>query len=88
MSTTRETTLWCDADGCVQWEQVAERTDAGARRELRGLGWKRASGKDYCPFHADPKRRSITRPAVWIPGLNDSGDGFTRPSTPESESPE
>jgi hypothetical protein len=62
MSASKETTIWCDAADCVTWEQVAQRTNAKARRELRGLGWRHVGGKDYCPFHADPKRRHVTKP--------------------------
>lgn len=53
MSTTKETTVWCDAEGCATWVQVCQRSDHAARNEARrDHGWRHRGGKDYCPEHA------------------------------------
>ena len=64
MSTTKETTIWCDSEGCCEWIQVCERSDKGARasaaRQTRPgsggpatgelvSGWRTIARKDYCP---------------------------------------
>lgn len=52
MSVTREHTVWCDADDCVEWITFSGSTRV-VRREARTLGWRFIGRKaDLCPQHA------------------------------------
>jgi hypothetical protein len=48
MSISKETTIWCDCDGCVIWERLSL-PPRKARKELIKYGWKRIKNKDVCP---------------------------------------
>lgn len=52
MSATKETTIWCDVEGCVEWVQIAVGRTGDARQEARMYGWRYASRRDLCPEHA------------------------------------
>ena len=51
MSTSRETTVWCDAEGCVRWSQHSG-TKPQVRKEVRSYGWTLRDAKDFCPEHS------------------------------------
>lgn len=50
-------TLWCDYEGddgepeCGNWEQFPVKTNSGARKRAREMGWACHSGGDFCPDH-------------------------------------
>lgn len=59
MSFTREITLWCDVEDCVEWTIGEHRTVARSRLLAERLkdewgkpaGWSYRGGKDRCPEH-------------------------------------
>lgn len=61
MSTSRETTIWCDFIGvgnqqCVQWHQGCG--NAGlVRADAKRIGWSRLGGRDMCPMHRKGKEK-------------------------------
>lgn len=56
MSVTKETTIWCDADECVEWTQQNTGSVAEARRLAARSGWVQRGGKDFCRGHAGRAR--------------------------------
>ena len=53
MSVTRQTTIWCDEEGCPEWIMADDET-----RQARGIakqsGWvARQGGFDFCPSHSN-----------------------------------
>ena len=48
MSITRETTVWCDGEGCYEWHQSSGPA-AAARSEAKVMKWKIRKGLDLCP---------------------------------------
>jgi hypothetical protein len=56
MSVSHETTIWCDGEGCGQWEQAAGNAKM-LRQDLKRRKWKQLSGgKDLCPSCAEEGR--------------------------------
>ena len=51
MSWTKEITIWCDKDGCEEWEQHPNTVEE-TRRILSRDGWEYTQEKDYCPQHS------------------------------------
>jgi hypothetical protein len=71
MTTTIERTIWCEDEGCVQWEQFGQhdaRTVPMLRSAARRLGWRRRNGQDLCPHHAGTCRRAECR-QCWAIGV-------------------
>jgi hypothetical protein len=52
MSVSRETTIWCDHEDCVEWVQCNTGSVADARREVKRGGWALRGGLDLCSVHA------------------------------------
>lgn len=48
MSTSRQTTVWCDTPDCGEW-YLGSGTAKDVRSEARKLGWRRRKNKDECP---------------------------------------
>lgn len=63
MSVSRETTIWCDDDGCSpRWEQRSGNA-ADVRAEIAKNGWTRGpGGKDYCPACGIKREEERARP--------------------------
>lgn len=64
MSTTRQTTVWCDHKdpsgvACLKWHQE-DGSASEARRKVATWGWTRVGDQDFCKEHS-PERPSETR---------------------------
>jgi hypothetical protein len=70
MSLTREITLWCDTEDCVEWTTLNDYESGGgkagmARLAARGRGWQHTvADGDLCPKHAKPRKLPKERPLV------------------------
>lgn len=50
---TKECTIWCDAENCLQWVRYGYSTAAATRKRAADDGWAYKGGEDYCPDHID-----------------------------------
>jgi hypothetical protein len=50
VSTSRQITVWCDVEGCSEWNQQSGNIRQ-VRKEVRKHGWALRNGKDLCPKH-------------------------------------
>lgn len=55
MSTSKETTVWCDTAGCYTWETYPVSTQTEARKRARSEGWSNRGKVDLCPPCAQDK---------------------------------
>lgn len=66
MSTSRQTTVWCDERNCHEFIVIDTDKAAQARREASGSGWSRVKGKDRCTKHTC----SHTEAHEYTPGVS------------------
>lgn len=53
MSLSREITIWCDADGCLELEgEFPDQNPSDVRDVLLKKGWRCDGDGDFCPEHA------------------------------------
>lgn len=56
MAFSKTIDIWCEADGCSNWEfGCVDGSVAEARREVKKKGWTRGNGKDICPLCQQPE---------------------------------
>ena len=55
MSLSHETTVWCDGEGCGQWDQASGNAKS-LHKELRKRGWAHSGKLDLCPACAAKER--------------------------------
>lgn len=52
MSVTKQITIWCDENGCANWDQISGNVDY-ARNEAKRMGWSQITRDkkriDLCP---------------------------------------
>lgn len=49
MAIQREYTVWCDAEGCIQWERAPGSILKNCKSQWKKLGWTFKGGKWFCP---------------------------------------
>ena len=53
MSVTKQTTVWCDIEGCIEWYCADTGSSVDARHEASiTLDWRYVNRKDLCGRHA------------------------------------
>lgn len=55
MSYTKNTTIWCDGEGCGQWVDGGSSTVAKARKRAQSESWTFKDDNDYCPVCSGAK---------------------------------
>lgn len=82
MSSTRETTIWCDFPECGRFVQDSDNAE-GIRRRLRERGWVYLrGGHDYCPAHAaTPEGEREPSPLETLRALHRAGKAEEIPLT-------
>ena len=58
MSTTRTTTIWCDADGCSATFVTPAEQLRDARRLAKDVGWRSYGATDFCPIGGWPEHEA------------------------------
>lgn len=54
MSWTKETTIWCDGDGCEEFRETNDSRVSDAERKIITEGeWTKINGNHYCPTCSD-----------------------------------
>lgn len=58
MTSSRVTTLWCDADGCPARIDLAAELLGDARKLAKDAGWTAYGSTDFCPIGGWPEHEA------------------------------
>lgn len=49
MTWSKDVTIWCDGDNCMEWARYSLSTVGATRKRARDDGWVYRGGEDRCP---------------------------------------